>query len=196
MTILKNIKTAFFMLLFFMLLTGLIYPLFITVISHIFFSEKANGSLIIHHNTVVGSALIGQNFSDPGYFWGRPSATESYPYNAASSSGSNLGPTNPLLLKAIQACVSKLRSEGGGEFIPVDLVTSSASGIDPDISPAAAYYQISRIAHYRKLPIEKIRELVVSHVKPRRFDVLGEPRVNVLLLNMALDKLSGKNNER
>lgn len=184
------------MTLFFMVLTGFMYPMLITVISQIFFSKKANGSLVIHNNTVIGSALIGQDFSDPRYFWGRPSATESYPDNAASSGGSNLGPTNPILLKAVQTRVNRLRSEGGAELIPVDLVTSSASGIDPDISPAAAYYQLSRIAHYRKLPIEKIRELVISHIEPRKFGVLGEPRVNVLLLNMALDKLSGKNNER
>jgi K+-transporting ATPase ATPase C chain len=150
---------------------------------------KANGSLIVKDGKPVGSSLIGQSFSDPKYFWSRPSATGPTPYNASASSGSNLGPTNPALIDAVKARVQALRDAdpGNRQPVPVDLVTASASGLDPHISPAAAEYQLARVARVRNLNPVAVRKLVAEHTEGRQFGILGEPRVNVLELNLALD---------
>lgn len=172
------------------LLTGIVYPLLITGIGQAVFPEQANGSLIAKNGKVIGSSLIGQPFDSVKYFWGRPSATSPYPYNAASSTPSNLGPTNPALLTQIRARVLALRkADPSVKRVPVGLVTASGSGLDPDISPAAAYYQVPRIATARHLSQAAVSKLVQAHITPRQFDVLGEPRVNVLELNLALDQL-------
>jgi potassium-transporting ATPase KdpC subunit len=185
----EQIRPAIVMLIFMSVLTGLIYPAVVTGIAQAVFPRQANGSLIIRDGKVVGSSLIGQPFDDPKYFWGRPSATSPFPYNAASSSGSNLGPTNPALYDAVKARVDALRAADPGNTapVPVDLVTSSASGLDPHISPAAALYQVNRVAKARKLDPAAVRELVERHTEGRTFGVLGERRVNVLALNLALD---------
>jgi K+-transporting ATPase ATPase C chain len=173
-------------------LTGFIYPLAITGIAQLAFPWQANGSLIVRGGVVVGSRWIGQPFSDPKYFWGRLSATTP-PYNAGASSGSNLGPLNPALLDAARARIAALRAadpDSGhvtGPPVPVDLVTSSGSGLDPDISPAAAEYQVNRVAKARGLDPEEVRRLVVAHTKHRFLSVIGEPVVNVLELNLALE---------
>ena len=169
-------------------LTGVMYPLAVTGIAQALFRHQANGSLISDNGEAIGSELIGQPFSDPHYFWGRLSATE---YDAAASSGSNYGPTNPALLEAIQARIDALRAvdPDNQEPIPVDLVTSSASGLDPDISPAAAQYQVPRVARYRGLSEDDVSALVDRFTEGRQFGILGEPRVNVLKLNLALDEL-------
>jgi K+-transporting ATPase ATPase C chain len=174
-------------------LTGVAYPLLVTGIAQTFFPEQANGSLIIVDGRREGSSLIGQPFADPKYFWSRPSAT-SPAYNAGASSGSNLGPTNPALLDAIRDRVKKLREADlqAGPYVPVDLVTASASGLDPHISPAAAEYQVSRVAKTRNLDVSALHELVAKHIEGRTLGILGEPRVNVLLLNRALDALEKK----
>jgi len=163
----------------------------ITGLAQAFFNRQANGSLIIEKGTVIGSELIGQPFSDPRYFWGRLSATPGFAYNASSSSGSNYGPGNPALLAAVQARIEALRAvdPDNTQPIPVDLVTASASGLDPDISLAAALYQVGRVARYRGLPTEILMALVEKHTTGRQFGILGEPRVNVLKLNLALDSL-------
>jgi K+-transporting ATPase KdpC subunit len=168
-----------------------IYPLCVTGIGQLFFHNKANGSLITANGTVDGSALIGQPFSDPSYFWGRLSATAPFPYNAAASSGSNLGPSNPALIDEVQARINALKAVDPNNTapIPVDLVTSSGSGLDPDISIAAADYQINRVARSRNLTVEQITALVKQYTTGRQFGLLGEPRVNVLQLNLALDNL-------
>lgn len=170
-------------------LTGVMYPLAVTGIAQALFRHQANGSLISDNGEAIGSELIGQPFSDPRYFWGRLSATE---YDAAASSGSNYGPTNSALLEAIQARIDALKAvdPDNQEPIPVDLVTSSASGLDPDISPAAAQYQIPRVARYRGLSEDEVSALVDRFTEGRQFDILGEPRVNVLKLNLALDELT------
>jgi potassium-transporting ATPase KdpC subunit len=170
-------------------ITGLVYPLVVTGIAQAVFPFQAHGSLIVEGGKVVGSALIGQPFDDPRYFWGRPSATTPFADNAGSSSGSNLSPTNPDLVRTAQARVDALRSADPGNTapVPVDLVTASGSGLDPDISPAAALYQAPRVARARGLDPERVRELVTRHTQGRSFGVLGEPRVNVLALNIALD---------
>jgi potassium-transporting ATPase KdpC subunit len=175
-----------------MLLTGLIYPLAVTGVARLLFPKEADGSLIVEHGTVRGSALIGQPFDDPRYFWGRPSATTPMPYNARSSSGSNLGPNNPELLKKVADRVARLRAAdpGNQQPVPADLVTASASGLDPHISVAAAEYQIPRVASRRGLAGDKILALVRAHTQPRALGVLGEPAVNVLRLNLALDQLA------
>ena len=188
----KELKPAFLMLLLLTLLTGGVYPLVVTGISQVAFPARANGSLIVRGDQAVGSSLIGQPFSDPKYSWSRPSATSPYPYNAAASSGSNQGPTNPALTDAVTARIKALREAdpaNKGE-VPVDLVTASASGLDPHISPAAAEYQINRVARVRNLDPSKVRALVAENTDGRQLGVLGEPGVNVLKLNLALDALS------
>jgi potassium-transporting ATPase KdpC subunit len=174
------------------LVTGVAYPLAVTGIAAAVFPSAAGGSLIERDGKVVGSRLIGQPFGDAKYFWSRPSATSPYPYNAAASSGSNLGPLNPALIDAINDRVTKLRKANRGQQdpVPIDLVTASASGLDPHISPAAAYYQVRRIAKARQLPEAEVQMLLNQHVEPRTLGLLGEPRVNVLLLNLALDGLA------
>jgi K+-transporting ATPase ATPase C chain len=173
------------------LLTGVVYPLAVTGVAQVVFAWRANGSMLERGGQAVGSELIGQPFSAPGYFWGRPSATGSRPYDAAASCGSNLGPTNPQLRAAVEARVAGLRAADptNREPIPVDLVTASGSGLDPHISPAAAEYQVSRVARARGVDDATIRQLVIEHTQGRYLGVLGEPRVNVLRLNLALDQL-------
>lgn len=171
--------------------TGLAYPLAVTGIARAVFPEQAAGSLILEDGQVVGSALVGQHFSDPKHFWGRPSATAPQPYNAAASSGSNLGPLNPALLAAVETRLEALRAAdpGNARAVPVDLVTASASGLDPHISPAAALWQVPRVARARGLPEAQVRSLVEGQAEGRQWWLLGEPRVNVLKLNLALDAL-------
>jgi K+-transporting ATPase ATPase C chain len=173
------------------IIVGVIYPLAVTGVSQAFFSDKAGGSMIVQNGKIVGSQLIGQPFSDPGYFWSRPSATAPVPYDAAASSGSNLGPTNPVLLAAVDGRIQTLRNAdpGNTEPVPIDLVTSSASGLDPHISPAAAEFQVERVARARGLSADAVRALVAEHTEGRQWGVFGEPRVNVLELNLALDAL-------
>ncbi len=189
--LLKQFKTALIFLGIFTVITGIIYPLFVTGIAQAFFHRQANGSLIEENGTVYGSELIGQPFSDPKYFWGRLSATTSFPYNAAASSGSNYGPSNPALFNAVQARIDALKEvdPDNNAPIPVDLVTSSGSGLDPDISIAAANYQVARVARYRGLSEEQVSELVSKYTEGRQLGILGEPRVNVLKLNLALDSM-------
>ena len=172
-------------------IVGVIYPLAVTGVAQGFFSHEAEGSMIVEKGQVLGSELIGQPFSDPGYFWSRPSATVPLPYDAAASSGSNLGPTNPVLLEAVAARIAALRAADPGNTapVPVDLVTSSGSGLDPHISPAAAEYQVERVARVRRLEAGTVRALVAQHTEDRQWGVFGEPRVNVLELNVALDAL-------
>ena len=183
-----QIKQAILIFIALSIITGIIYPLFITGIAQVFFRNQANGSLIYQNGKPVGSALIGQAFNDPRYFWGRISATSPVSFNAASSSGSNLGPTNPALVEAVKARIKALKSsDSNSNLIPVDLVTSSASGLDPHISLAAAYYQAPRIARLRGLPEDTIKVLIAKHASGRLFGLIGEPVVNVLELNLALD---------
>lgn len=193
---LKQFRPALILLLTLTILTGVIYPLVVTVIAQAAFPGQANGSLIYNKDgQPMGSALIGQPFSDPQYFWGRLSATGAFPYNAfnaeklTASSGSNLGPTSQALLDAVQARVDALRAAdpGNTDPVPVDLVTASGSGLDPHISPAAALYQAPRVARERGLSEKVVRQLVAEHTEGRTFGILGEPRVNVLQLNLALD---------
>lgn len=185
------IRPTLTMLIVLTVLTGLLYPLTVTGLAQLFFPDQANGSLIVREGKVVGSKLIGQYFDKPEYFWGRPSATAPFPYNAAASGGSNLGPTNPVLIDAVKARVAALRTADPGNDlpIPVDLVTASGSGLDPHISPAAALYQLKRVARARGLDENSVLTLVSKHIEGRQFDVLGAPRVNVLELNLALDVL-------
>ncbi|HEX7910491.1 MAG TPA: potassium-transporting ATPase subunit KdpC [Paraburkholderia sp.] len=171
--------------------TGLAYPAVMTAVGQAAFHDQANGSLIEHDGKVVGSKLIGQQFDAPQYFWGRLSATSPMPYNATNSGGSNLGPTNPALLDEIKGRLDALKAAGSdmSKPVPVDLVTSSGSGLDPEISPAAAAYQIERVAKARKLAVNDVQALVDRYTSGRQFGVLGEARVNVLQLNLALDEL-------
>lgn len=187
------LKPAFLMLVVFTVLTGAIYPAAVTGLAQLLFPGRANGSLILSpEGKPLGSALIGQPFSDPKYFWGRPSATAPYPYNAGASSGSNQGPTNPALADAVKTRIQALREADPDNPapIPIDLVTASASGLDPHISPAAAEYQVGRVARTRGMDARKLRELVGEYTESRQVGVLGEPRVNVLKLNLALDQLA------
>lgn len=172
-------------------LTGLAYPLALTGLARVLFPRQAAGSLILQHGCVIGSSLIGQSFTAPGDFWGRPSATQPVPYDGAASGASNLAPSAPALAEAVQARIAVLRAADPSATGPVpgDLVTASGSGLDPDISPAAAYFQVPRVARARGLDPAKVRALVASHVQQPEFGVLGEPRVNVLDLNLALDAM-------
>ena len=187
----RQFRTAIIFLVVFTVITGVIYPLIVTGVAQAFFHKQANGSLITTNGEVVGSELIGQQFSDPKYFWGRLSATSPVPYNAASSSGSNYGPDNPALVAEVQARIDALKAVDPNNTLPitVDLVTSSGSGLDPDISVAAADYQINRVAQYRNLTVVQVSALVKQFTTGRTFGILGEPRVNVLKLNLALDNL-------
>lgn len=187
----EHIRPALTMLLILTVLTGLVYPLTITGMTHLIFPDQSNGSLIVRNGKVIGSKLVGQYFDKPEYFWSRPSATSAFPYNAAASGGSNLGPTNPALIEAVKARVAALRATDPGNDapIPVDLVTASGSGLDPHISPAAALYQVKRVARRRGLDESILQTLVTQRIEGRQFGFLGERRVNVLELNLALDNL-------
>jgi K+-transporting ATPase ATPase C chain len=187
----EQIKPAVILLVLMTLLTGLIYPLVVTVLAQWWFPWQANGSLLQGHGRTMGSLWIGQSFSGEKYFWGRPSATTPFPYNAENSSGSNAGPTNPDFLSLVKKRALDLRQSDPKKqpILPMDLVTASGSGLDPEISPFAAWYQIPRIAKARKISGQKIESLVQSFIKYRFLGVLGEPRVNVLQLNFALDDL-------
>jgi K+-transporting ATPase ATPase C chain len=184
-----HLRAALVSLLAFTVITGVAYPLLVTGIAQVAFPFRANGSLIVKDGKIVGSELIGQPFDDPKYFWSRPSATSPVPYNAAASSGSNLSPTNPALVTAVQERVAALRAADPGNDapVPVDLVTASGSGLDPHISPAAAQYQVARVARARKVDPQAVRALVARETEGRWLGILGEPRVNVLRLNLALD---------
>lgn len=192
-----QLRPALVILLAMTIITGVIYPLTITGIAQVVFPHQANGSLIIQNGKAVGSELIGQQFDDPRYFWGRLSATGDFPYNAynaqtlTASSGSNYGPMNPALLKAVQARIDMLKKADPGNTapIPVDLVTASGSGLDPNISVAAAQYQAPRVARLRGLTLAQVQQLVAQYTQGRQLGFLGEPRVNVLELNLALDRL-------
>jgi K+-transporting ATPase ATPase C chain len=188
----NQIRPAVTMLLILTVLTGLAYPLAVTGLAQLLFPHQANGSLILRDGKVIGSKLIGQYFDKPEYFWGRPSATSPFPYNAAASGGSNLGPTNPALIEAVKARVAALRAAGPGNDspVPVDLVTASGSGLDPHISPAAALYQVKRVARARDVDENRVKGLIDRYTEGRRFGLLGERRVNVLQLNLALDALA------
>jgi K+-transporting ATPase ATPase C chain len=189
---LTHLRAALVSLAVLTVITGVVYPLVVTGIAQVIFPSQANGSLIVKDGKVVGSALIGQPFDDPKYFWSRPSATSPFSYNAGASSGSNLSPTNPALVKAVQDRVDALRAADPGNKapVPVDLVTASGSGLDPHISPAAALYQVPRVARERRLDPEVVRQLIDRHTDGRSLGFLGEPRVNVLALNVALDARS------
>jgi K+-transporting ATPase ATPase C chain len=185
----REVRTAIVMFLLLTLVTGVAYPALVTLVAQLAFREQAGGSLVQVDGRLVGSRLIGQPFSSSKYFWGRPSATGPMPNNGAVSSGSNQGPLNPALLTAIEGRIAALRAAdpGNTNLVPVDLVTASGSGLDPQISVAAAEFQVSRVARARGLPEDKVRQLVRDATQGRTFGVLGEPRVNVLQLNLALD---------
>jgi K+-transporting ATPase ATPase C chain len=188
----RELRPAAVVFLMLTIVTGVIYPFAVTGISAVLFPDAARGSLIEKDGQWIGSRLIGQPFEHPGYFWGRPSATGPYSYNAGASSGSNLGPLNEALQTAVRDRVASLKSADPeqSDAPPIDLVTASGSGLDPHISPAAAFYQAGRVAKARNLSKDRVEELVRQHVEPRTLGLLGEPRVNVLVLNLALDELS------
>jgi K+-transporting ATPase ATPase C chain len=184
-----QLRPAVVILVLLTVVTGVAYPLLVTAIAQAVFPSQANGSLVVRDGKVVGSSLIGQPFDDPKYFWGRLSATAPFPYNAGASSGSNYGPLNPALSAAAKGRIDALRKADPGNAapVPVDLATASGSGLDPHISPAAALYQVSRVAKARGVDPAQVRRLVEQHIEGRQLGVLGEPRVNVLRLNLALD---------
>ena len=186
----REIRPALIAVAIFTVLTGVAYPLAVTVVARVVFPNQTGGSIIIREGRAVGSSLIGQPFDDPKYFWGRPSATGPFPYNAAASSGSNLGPTNKALAEAVKKRIDALRAADPSAFgaVPPDLVTASGSGLDPHISPAAAEYQVRRVARARSVPEETIRGLVRQFTHGPQFGFLGDPRVHVLELNLALDR--------
>jgi K+-transporting ATPase ATPase C chain len=190
----QQIRTAVILFLAQTQLTGLIYPLAVTEVAQALFSRQANGSLIENNGQKIASELVGQLFQEPRYFWGRPSATAPVPYNGLSSTGSNLGPSNPDLKAAVQKRIAVLHAADPNNLlpIPVDLVTSSGSGLDPHISPAAALYQVSRVAKVRGIREKEVAALVMAHIEDRQFGILGEPTVHVLRLNMALDTLRSR----
>jgi potassium-transporting ATPase KdpC subunit len=187
----KTLLQSLLFLIVMTALTGIAYPLVVTGVAQLCCRQQAVGSLLREHGRLVGSALLGQPFDQPRYFWSRPSATSPQPYNGASSSGSNLGPTNPAQLDAVRMRVQALQQADPGNHqpIPVDLVTASASGLDPDISPAGAMYQVGRVARARGIDPARLRSLVQAHIQGRQWGIFGEPRVNVLELNLALDQL-------
>jgi potassium-transporting ATPase KdpC subunit len=190
-TLRASLRPALVLFALLSVLTGILYPLIVTLLARAMFPQQAAGSLIVRHGSPVGSRLIGQSFSDPGHFWGRPSATTPQPYNGTGSTGSNLGPLNPALVDAVRERVKALRAADPGNTaaVPVDLVAASGSGLDPEISVAAADYQAARVARARGLPVERVQALIAAHTEGRLLGVLGEPRVNVLELNLAVDAL-------
>ena len=186
MNITRNLLIAVLMTIVTTILLGLVYPLAMTAIAQAMFPDKANGQLVMREGRVIGSRIIGQSFSSPGYFHGRPSAAGAG-YDAANSAGTNFGPTNRKLVDAVKAAVDAARKDNPGAPVPIDLVTSSASGLDPHVSPAAALFQLPRVAKARRASEEDVRRLVEAHTEGRQLGLLGEPRVNVLELNLALD---------
>ncbi len=200
---LKELRPAIVFIVALTLITGVAYPFAMTGIARVIFPNQSQGSLVERDGKVVGSTLIGQEFTGDGYFHGRPSATVApdpndstktvqAPYNAANSGGSNLGPTNKSLIERVQGDVEKLKQENASAQVPIDLVTTSASGLDPHISPAAALFQVPRVAKARNTPEDRLRQLVDEHIEARTFGLLGEPRVNVLALNLALDRAAAR----
>ncbi|MGA8819234.1 MAG: K(+)-transporting ATPase subunit C [Xanthobacteraceae bacterium] len=200
---LREIRQAIMVLVALTLITGLVYPLAMTGIAQVIFPRQANGSIIERDGKVIGSELIGQNFASDKYFHGRPSATTTpdpkdptknvdAPYNAANSGASNLGPSNKALIDRVKAEMAKLQKENPGKAVPIDLVTTSGSGLDPNISPEAALFQVPRVAKARNLPEDRLRQLVADNTEGRWLGLLGEPRVNVLQLNLALDRMASK----
>lgn len=187
MSIMRNLVTAVLMTIATTLLCGVVYPLVITGLAQTLFPHQANGQLIDRNGTIIGSEIIGQPFSSNAYFHGRPSAAGTG-YDAANSAGTNLGPTNKKLVDAVQSAVAAARQENPGASVPIDLVTTSASGLDPHISPAAALFQVPRVAKERDISEAELRSVLEARIEPRQFGFLGEPRVNVLMLNLALDQ--------
>jgi K+-transporting ATPase ATPase C chain len=187
----KNLLTAVLMTIATTILLGIIYPLIVTTLAQALFHDKANGQLIQRDGKVIGSRVIGQPFTSAGYFHSRPSAAGTG-YDAANSSASNLGPTNQKLIDRVKSDVATLQADDPGVPVPIDLVTTSGSGLDPDISPAAAYFQVPRISRQRRMSADQVRQLIATHTEQRQWGILGEPRVNVLELNLALDQAAGK----
>ena len=189
----RQIRPAIVLFLVLTVVTGVLYPGLVSAVAAVFFPGKAGGSIIVHDGKAVGSELIGQQFTDPRYFWPRPSATAPFPYDAAAGSGSNLASSNPALAKAVTDRVAAIKpANASGGPVPIDLVTASASGLDPHISPAAAYYQVARVAAARGMAPDTVRKLLDAATEDRTLGVLGEPRVNVLRLNLALDRATNR----